>query len=73
MMARGFLSKQWVHVIHPSRNPPRVTVKLQWPIWLDFFDPLWKNRNDLLHNTANFYAQEDDSKLTKRITWYCKN
>ena len=36
MMARGFISKQWVHMIHSSRNPPRVMVKLQWLIWLEF-------------------------------------
>ena len=37
------------------------------------FDPLWKNRNDLHHNTANLYTQEGDNKLAKRIMWYCKN
>ncbi len=73
MMTRGLLSKQWVHAIHPSRNPPPVMVKLQRLIWLELFGPLWKNRNDLLHNTANLYTQKDGSKLTKRITWYCKN
>ncbi len=26
MMARGFLTKQWIHALHPSRNPPRVMV-----------------------------------------------
>jgi hypothetical protein len=73
MMTRGLLSKQWVHTIHPSRNPPPVMVKLQRLIWLELFGPLWKNRNDLLHNTANLYTQKDGSKLAKRITWYCKN
>ena len=73
MMARGFLSKQWVHTIHPSRNPPQVMVKLQRLIWLENFDSLWTNRNNLLHNTFNLYTQEDDSKLAERITWYCKN
>ena len=48
-------------------------VKLQRLIWLEFFNPLWKNRNDLLHNTANLYAQADNIKLAKRIAWYCKN
>ncbi len=72
-MARGFISKQWVHMIHSSRNPPRVMVKLQMADLVEIFDPLWKNRNDLLHNTANLYAQEGNTKLAKRITWYCKN
>ncbi len=27
MMARGFLSKQWLHTIHPSRNPTRTMNK----------------------------------------------
>jgi hypothetical protein len=36
MMAREFLSKQCVHPIHPSKNPPRIMVKLQWLIWLEF-------------------------------------
>ena len=50
MMARGFLSKQWVHVIHPSRNPPRVTVKLQWPIWLDFLTH--SGRTEMTYSTT---------------------
>jgi hypothetical protein len=29
MMARGFLSKQWLHTIHPSRNPTQTMNKLQ--------------------------------------------
>jgi hypothetical protein len=73
MMARGFLTRQWKHAIHPSRNPPRVMVRLQRLIWMDFFEPLWKNRNDLLHHTVNLYTQEDDSKLTDSITHYCEN
>ena len=73
MMARGYLSKHWLCTIHPSRNPPRVMTRLQRLIWMDFFEPLWKNRNDLLHQTANPYTQEDDTKLSSIITEYCKN
>ena len=84
MMARSFLTKQWLHTVHPGRNPPRIIimVKLQCLVWMEFFEHLWKNRNDLLHHsittpshhyTINFYIQEDDSKLAKSITWYCDN
>jgi hypothetical protein len=73
MMARGFLTKQWIHAIHPSRNPPRIMVRLQRLIWMDFFEPLWRNRNDLLHHTVNLYTQDDDGKLTDIITHFCKS
>ncbi len=73
MMARGFLSSHWLHAMHPSRHPPCVMVRLQRLIWMDFFEPLWKNRNNLLHHTVNLYTQTDDSKLTDIITHYCEN
>ncbi len=72
-MARGFLSKQWLHTIHPSRNPTRTMNKLQWLIWMEFFEPLWKNRNKLLHRTVNFFTQANDDKLAESIILYCKN
>ena len=40
---------------------------------MDFFEPLWKNRNDLLHQTVNLYTQKDDIKLSSIISEYCKN
>jgi hypothetical protein len=46
MMAWGFLSKQWLHTIHPSRNPTRTMNKIQRLIWMEFFEPLWKNRTN---------------------------
>ncbi len=73
MMARGFLSKQWLHTIHPSRNLTQTMNKLQRLIWMKFFEPLWKNRNELLHRTINFFTQADDNKLPESIKWYCKN
>jgi hypothetical protein len=73
MMARGFLTKQWNYTIHPSRHPPRVMVKFQPLIWMEFFEPLWANRNALLHHTVNLYNQEDGDKLTASNTWYCNN
>jgi hypothetical protein len=67
MMARGFLSKQWLHTIHPSRNPTGTNNKLQQLIWMEFFEPLWKNRNKLLHRTFNFFTQVDGNKLAESI------
>ena len=29
MMAWGFLSKQWLHTVHPSKYPTRTTNKIQ--------------------------------------------
>jgi len=40
---------------------------------MEFYEPLWKNRNNLLHQTVNLYTQEDDDKLTKIISEYCAN
>jgi hypothetical protein len=48
-------------------------IRLQCLIWMEFFEPLWKNRNNLLHHTVNLYTQDDSSKLAESITWYCDN
>ncbi len=40
---------------------------------MDFFEPLWKNRNDLLRQTTNDHTQVMDDKLMIQIQWYCKN
>ena len=37
---------------------------------MDFFEPLWKNRNNLLHRTVNLHTQEDDTKLSSIISEY---
>ncbi len=47
--------------------------KIQQLIWMDFFVPLWKNRNKLLYYTVNYYTQADNNKLTESIIWYCDN
>jgi hypothetical protein len=73
MMASGFLSKQWLHTIHPSRNPTQTMNKPQQLIWMEFFKPLWKNRNKLIQRTINFFSQADNDKLAESIKWYCKN
>jgi hypothetical protein len=72
MMVRGFLSKQWLNTIYPSRNPAQTMNKLQQLIWMEFFEPLWKNRNELLHRTINFFTQADGNILAESIKWYCK-
>ncbi len=73
MLARGYISKQWLYTIHPTRNPTRTMNKIQRLIWMEFFEPLWKNRNDLLHQTTNLHTQAKDDKLTRQIQWYCNN
>jgi hypothetical protein len=73
MMARGSISKQWLRTIHPSRNPTQTMNKLQQLKWMEFFEPLRKNRNKLLHCTVNFFTQANGNKLAKSIKWYCEN
>jgi hypothetical protein len=71
MMARGFLSKQSLHTIQPSRNPTRTMNKIQRLIWMEFFEPVIKQKQ----NTPPYhqYTQADNEKLTESIIWYCDN
>jgi hypothetical protein len=71
MMARDFLSKHWLYAIHPSRDPQRTMNKIQRMIWMDFVEPLWGHRNDLLHHNLNHLTQAEENKLTESISWYC--
>ncbi len=47
--------------------------KLQRMVWMDFFEPLWKNRNELLHQQKNNYERAEDAALTEQLVWYQSN
>ena len=46
---------------------------LQWMIWEDLVNPMWKERNSILHNEDNYHNVVEDRKLTEKIKWYRAN
>jgi hypothetical protein len=71
MMAQGFLSKHWIYAVHPSRDAQCTMNKIQCMIWMNFVEPLWSHRNDLVDQSTNHLTQVKENKLAKSITWYC--
>ena len=63
MMARGYIGKGWMDTVPTARHPTRIMSKLQRMVWMDFFEPLWKNRNELLHQQKNSYKRAEDAAL----------
>jgi len=54
-------------------NPTQIMNKLQRMVWMDFFEPLWQNRNELLHQQKNKYKRAEDATLTEQLEWYQSN
>jgi hypothetical protein len=42
-------------------------------VWMEFFEPLWQNRNELLHQQKNNYESAEDAALTEQLEWYQSN
>ncbi len=36
-------------------------------IWMEFIEPLWQNRNELLHQQKKHYKRAEDAALTKQL------
>jgi len=73
MMARGYIGNGWMDTVPTTRHPARIMNKLQRMIWMDFFEPLWQNRNELLHQQKNNYERAKDAALTEQLEWYQSN
>ncbi len=73
MMARGYIGKGWMDTVPTTRHPTRIMNKLQCMVWMDFFKPLWQNRNELLHQQKNIYEKKENAALTEQLMWYQSN
>jgi hypothetical protein len=73
MMARGYIGKGWMDTVPTARHPTRIMNTLQCMVWMDFFEPLWQNRNELLYQQKNNYKRAEDAALTKQLVWYQSN
>ena len=73
MMARGYIGKGWMDTVPTARHPIRIMKKLQHMVWMDFFEPLWQNRNELRHQHKNNYERTEDAALTEQLVWYQSN
>ena len=73
MMARGYIGIGWTDTVPTARHPTRIMNKLQRMVWMDFFEPLWQNRNELLHQQKNNYETAENTALTEQLMWYQSN
>ncbi len=73
MMARGYIGIGWMDTVPTARHPTRIMNKLQCMVWMDFFEPLWQNRNELLHQQKNNYETAENAALTVQLRWYQSN
>ncbi len=69
-MARGYIGIGWMDTIPTARHPTRILNKLQHMVWMDFFEPLWQNRNELLHQQKNNFETVENAALTEQLMWY---
>ena len=67
MMARGYVGIGWMDTVPTARHPTRIMNKLQRMVWMDFFEPLWQNRNELLHQQKNNYETAENAALTEQL------
>ena len=72
-MARGYIGIGWKDTVPTARHPTRIMNKLQRMVWMDFFEPLWQNRNELLHKQKNNYEIAENAALTEQLMWYQYN
>jgi len=73
MMAGGYIGKGWMDTVPTARHHTRIMNKLQHMVWMDFFEPLLANRNELLHQQKNNYKRAEDAALAKQLEWYQSN
>ena len=73
MMARGYIGIGWMDTVPTACHPTQIMNKLQRMVWMDFFEPLWKNRNELLHQQKNNYETAENAALNEQLTWYQAN
>jgi hypothetical protein len=73
MMAMGYIGKGWMDTVPTARHPTQIMNRLQRMIWMEFFEPLWQNHNELLHQQKNNYERVKDAVLTEQLEWYQSN
>ena len=53
-------------------NPERRVDSILKMIWEDILDPLWDQRNRILHNEANKYNVAEDKIISTKLVWYMR-
>ena len=74
-MLRDFLAKGWMTAIAKSgvAHPDRQMITLQRLIWDTIMDPLWQERNKIMHQNKNEYNGAEDERFSGRIIWYVEH
>jgi hypothetical protein len=70
MMAMGYIGKGWMDTVTTEWHPARIMNRLQCMIWMEFFEPLRQNSNELLHQQKNNYKRAEDATFTEQLEWY---
>ena len=75
LLPRGFISSEWHNHLKflGVSNPERRVDSILKMIWEDIFDPLWDQRNRILHDEANKYNVAEDKILSTKLIWYVRN
>ena len=75
LLPRGYLSVKWYNHLKFLKvpNPERRIDSLLQIIWEDIFDPLWGQRNSILHEEKNKYNVAEDKILSDKLIWYVQN
>ena len=72
LMMRGFLAKKWFDAIETSgsKHPERRMIALQRMLWIEWVEPIWHTRNDILHGGHNNTNDAESQRLADRLLWY---
>ena len=72
LMMRGFLAKKWFEAIEASgsKHPERRMVALQRMMWIEWVEPIWHTRNDILHGGHNNTNDAESQRLADKMLWY---
>ena len=75
LLLRGFLSVEWLHLLHHTRHdrPDTIMTNIVWFLWHEVVTPIWKARNDLLHCLQNLTTSAVETKLDERLRWFLDN
>ena len=74
LIPRRFLSTEWTSALESFQVRPRTKItSILRSLLLDYTDPLWRSRNDILHHQENANQQAMARNYNTRLLWYLEN
>ena len=73
-MMRGLLAKGWLDALIRKGvpTPERKMNALQKSVWLEITLPLWRERNDIIHDKTEDNEKRNAATLDNQIQWFQK-